>query len=45
MIAAWGSWSQIEAVIMFHYFYLPDNNHKYMIDDDQNEPRLSHYQL
>lgn len=37
MVAAWGGWSQVEALTMFHYFYSPNDNHEYMVDYDQND--------
>ncbi|KAJ6615820.1 hypothetical protein B0H10DRAFT_1949565 [Mycena sp. CBHHK59/15] len=36
MVAAWGGWSQVEAVTMFRYFYSPNDNHEYMEDYDKN---------
>ncbi|KAK7002509.1 hypothetical protein R3P38DRAFT_3404789 [Favolaschia claudopus] len=36
MVAAWGGWSQVEAVTMFRYFYSPNDNHEYMHDYDRN---------
>ncbi|KAJ7023433.1 hypothetical protein C8F04DRAFT_1271362 [Mycena alexandri] len=36
MVAAWGGWSQVEAVTMFRYFYSPNDNHEYMQDYDKN---------
>ncbi|KAK6988517.1 hypothetical protein R3P38DRAFT_3332034 [Favolaschia claudopus] len=35
-VAAWGGWSQVEAVTMFRYFYSPNDNHEYMHDYDRN---------
>jgi hypothetical protein len=32
MVAAWGGWSQLEAVTMFRYFYSPNDNHEFMSD-------------
>ncbi|KAF8230492.1 hypothetical protein L208DRAFT_1423829 [Tricholoma matsutake] len=31
MVAAWGGWSQIEAITMFRYFYSPNDNHEPMV--------------
>lgn len=45
MVAAWGGWSQLEAVTMYRYFYSPNDNHDYMTDYDRNDvkrPRLSY---
>jgi hypothetical protein len=36
MVAAWGGWSQVEALTMFRYFYSPNDNHEYMVDYDRN---------
>ncbi|KAJ7254549.1 hypothetical protein C8J57DRAFT_1236789 [Mycena rebaudengoi] len=36
MVAAWGGWSQIEAVTMFRYFYSPNDNHEFMQEYDRN---------
>jgi hypothetical protein len=36
MVAAWGGWSQVEALMMFRYFYSPNDNHEYMVDYDRN---------
>ncbi|KAJ6549519.1 hypothetical protein DFH09DRAFT_1086767 [Mycena vulgaris] len=36
MVAAWGGWSQVEAVTMFRYFYSPKDNHEYMAEYDRN---------
>ncbi|KAK6983889.1 hypothetical protein R3P38DRAFT_3457862 [Favolaschia claudopus] len=36
MVAAWGGWSQVEAVTMFRYFYSPNDNHEFMHDYDRN---------
>ncbi|KAK7006905.1 hypothetical protein R3P38DRAFT_2458936, partial [Favolaschia claudopus] len=36
MVAAWGGWSQVEAVTMLRYFYSPNDNHEYMHDYDRN---------
>ncbi|KAJ7882606.1 hypothetical protein B0H14DRAFT_2565293 [Mycena olivaceomarginata] len=35
-VAAWGGWSQVEAVTMFWYFYSPNDNHEFMQDYDKN---------
>ncbi|KAJ7792817.1 hypothetical protein B0H14DRAFT_2623484 [Mycena olivaceomarginata] len=35
-VAAWGGWSQVEAVTMFRYFYSPNDNHEFMQDYDKN---------
>ncbi|KAK6996187.1 hypothetical protein R3P38DRAFT_3329648 [Favolaschia claudopus] len=32
MVAAWGGWSQVEAITMFRYFYSPKDNHEFMGD-------------
>ncbi|KAK7012433.1 hypothetical protein R3P38DRAFT_3588217 [Favolaschia claudopus] len=37
MVAAWGGWSQVEAVTMFRYFYSPNDNHEFMHDYDRNK--------
>ncbi len=34
MVAAWGGWSQLEAVTMFRYFYSPHDNSEKMIEYD-----------
>ncbi|TFY81507.1 hypothetical protein EWM64_g2501 [Hericium alpestre] len=34
MVAAWGGWSQVEALTMFRYFYSPNDNHEYMAEYD-----------
>jgi len=39
MVAAWGGWSQIEAITMFRYFYSPNDNHEHMVDYDHNAPK------
>jgi hypothetical protein len=39
MVAAWGGWSQIEAITMFRYFYSPNDNHEHMADYDRNAPK------
>lgn len=39
MVAAWGGWSQIEAITMFRYFYSPNDNHEHMSDYDRNAPK------
>ena len=39
MVAAWGGWSQIEAITMFRYFYSPNDNHEHMVDYDRNAPK------
>ncbi|KAJ8496916.1 hypothetical protein ONZ45_g12254 [Pleurotus djamor] len=36
MVAAWGGWSQAEAITMFRYFYSPNDNHEHMIEYDRN---------
>lgn len=38
-VAAWGGWSQTEAVTMFRYFYSPRDNHQYLDDVDKNDGR------
>ena len=38
-IAAWGGWSQVEAVTMFRYYYSPNDNHEYMSEYDRNVPK------
>lgn len=30
MVAAWGGWSQQEAVTMYRYFYSPEDNHEFV---------------
>ncbi|KAF7982858.1 hypothetical protein HWV62_25838 [Athelia sp. TMB] len=40
MVAAWGGWSQIEAITMFRYFYSPQDNHEFMIEYDNNRKRM-----
>ncbi|KAF8350944.1 hypothetical protein F5887DRAFT_913789 [Amanita rubescens] len=42
MVAAWGGWSQVEAVTMFRYFYSPNDNHEFMAEYDRNEPKRQH---
>ena len=39
MVAAWGGWSQVEALTMFCYFYSPNDNHEYMVDYDRNDSK------
>ncbi|KAK7016490.1 hypothetical protein R3P38DRAFT_3321031 [Favolaschia claudopus] len=39
MVAAWGGWSQVEAITMFRYFYSPKDNHEFMADYDRNVPK------
>lgn len=39
MVAAWGGWSQVEAVTMFRYFYSPVDNAEGLVDYDRNEPK------
>lgn len=39
MVAAWGGWSQVEALTMFRYFYSPNDNHEYMVDYDRNDAK------
>ncbi|KAF7973323.1 hypothetical protein HWV62_15573 [Athelia sp. TMB] len=39
MVAAWGGWSQVEALTMFRYFYSPVDNAEGLIDYDRNEPK------
>ncbi|KAI5827769.1 hypothetical protein K523DRAFT_374110 [Schizophyllum commune Tattone D] len=39
MVAAWGGWSQVEAVTMFRYFYSPNDNHERLNDYDYNGPQ------
>ncbi|THH15771.1 hypothetical protein EUX98_g9413 [Antrodiella citrinella] len=39
MVAAWGGWSQVEAITMFRYFYSPNDNHEYMAEYDRNYPK------
>lgn len=43
MVAAWGGWSQVEAVTMFRYFYSPNDNHEYMIEYDRNDAKRTKY--
>jgi hypothetical protein len=43
MVAAWGGWSQLEAVTMFRYFYSPNNNHEFMSEYDHNNPKCVCY--
>jgi hypothetical protein len=43
MVAAWGGWSQVEAVTMFRYFYSPNDNHEYMDEYDRNGPKRVRY--
>ncbi|TCD59839.1 hypothetical protein EIP91_011335 [Steccherinum ochraceum] len=38
-VAAWGGWSQLEAVTMYRYFYSPNDNHEYMAEYDRNYPK------
>ncbi|KAF7967243.1 hypothetical protein HWV62_35061 [Athelia sp. TMB] len=40
MVAAWGGWSQVEAITMFRYFYSPKDNHEYMTEYDRNTKRV-----
>ncbi|KAL1758035.1 hypothetical protein FB107DRAFT_259286, partial [Schizophyllum commune] len=43
MVAAWGGWSQVEAVTMFRYFYSPNDNHERLDNydcNDSNVPRI-----
>ena len=42
MVAAWGGWSQVEAVTMFRYFYSPNDNHEFMAEYDRNMPKRQH---
>ncbi|KAF8492663.1 hypothetical protein JB92DRAFT_3147445 [Gautieria morchelliformis] len=37
MLAAWGGWSQVEAITMFRYFYSPNDNHEHLHDYDRPE--------
>lgn len=37
MVAAWGGWSQVEAVTMFRYFYSPNDNHERLDFYDCND--------
>lgn len=39
MVAAWGGWTQLEAITMFRYFYSPNDNHEHMVDYDRNLPK------
>ncbi|KZP28635.1 hypothetical protein FIBSPDRAFT_927421 [Athelia psychrophila] len=39
MVAAWGGWSQVEALTMFRYFYSPVDNTDGLVDYDRNEPK------
>lgn len=39
MVAAWGGWTQTEAVTMFRYFYSPNDNHEFMEEYDRNLPK------
>jgi hypothetical protein len=44
MVAAWGGWSQVEAVTMFRYFYSPNDNHEYMDEYDRNGPKRARFE-
>ncbi|KAJ7628601.1 hypothetical protein FB45DRAFT_1079705 [Roridomyces roridus] len=35
-VAAWGGWSQVEAVTMYRYFFSPNDNHERMNEYDKN---------
>ncbi|KAL5485569.1 hypothetical protein ACEPAI_8212 [Sanghuangporus weigelae] len=35
MVAAWGGWSQQEAITMYRYFYSPEDNHDFVEDYDK----------
>lgn len=35
MVAAWGGWSQQEAVTMYRYFFSPEDNHDFVADYDK----------
>ena len=35
MLAAWGGWSQVEAITMFRYFYSPNDNHEHLHEYDR----------
>ncbi|THH15723.1 hypothetical protein EUX98_g9419 [Antrodiella citrinella] len=39
-IAAWGGWTQLEAVTMYRYFYSPTDNHEFMAHYDRNLPKV-----
>ncbi|KAG1858356.1 hypothetical protein DFJ58DRAFT_840397 [Suillus subalutaceus] len=39
MVAAWGGWSQVEALTMFRYFYSPNDNHEHMVEYDRNDKK------
>ena len=43
MVAAWGGWSQVEALTMFRYFYSPNDNHEFMVDYDHNDTKRVRY--
>jgi hypothetical protein len=43
MVAAWGGWTQVEAVTMFRYFYSPNDNHEFMDDYDRNDGKRPRY--
>ncbi|KAF5383851.1 hypothetical protein D9615_003799 [Tricholomella constricta] len=44
MVAAWGGWSQVEAITMFRYFYSPNDNHEHMAEYDRNRPKRQRMQ-
>lgn len=39
MVAAWGGWSQLEAMTMYRYFYSPNDNHERLFDYDRNDAK------
>jgi hypothetical protein len=43
MVAAWGGWTQVEAVTMFRYFFSPNDNHEFMDDYDRNDGKRPRY--
>jgi hypothetical protein len=43
MVAAWGGWSQVEALTMFRYFYSPNDNHEFMVEYDRNDPKRTKF--
>ncbi|KAG0693492.1 hypothetical protein DFH29DRAFT_881407 [Suillus ampliporus] len=43
MVAAWGGWSQVEALTMFRYFYSPNDNHEHMVEYDRNDKKRAKF--
>ena len=46
MVAAWGSWTQLEAMTMYRYFYSPNDNNEHLSEYDRNDgkrTKLSHF--